>query len=72
MDPKVMPRLNRGHIYMFCILDEIINYLITILIHQPRSEEVGDTLIKNIISKYYGPDYIMMDQDSAFMSSFIN
>ena len=43
-----------------------------VLIHQSRSEKTGDTLIENVISKYCVPDYIVMDQDSAFMSSLMN
>ena len=41
-------------------------------IHPPRSEEIGDALIDNIISKYCVPNYIIMDQHSAFMSSLMN
>ena len=41
------------------------NYLITIPIHQARSEEIGDALIDNVISKYGIPEYMIMDQDSA-------
>ena len=37
-------------------------------IHQSSSEEIGDALIENIISKYCVPNYIIMDQDSAFIS----
>ena len=48
------------------------NYLITITIHQANSEEIGDALIENIITKYCTPDYIIMDQDSTFMSSLMN
>ena len=47
-------------------------YLITVPIHQYKTEEIGDALIKNIISKYGVPNYIIMDQDSAFMSSLMN
>ena len=72
MDLKAMPRLNRGHMYILCIIDEVTNYLITVPIHQSTSEEIGDTLIENVISKYCVPDYLIMDQDSAFMSSLIN
>ena len=43
-----------------------------ILIHQSRSEEIGDALIENVITKYCVPDYIIMDQDSAFISSLMN
>ena len=72
MDLKVMPRSYKGYKYILCIVDEITNYLITVPIHQSRSEETGDALIENVISKYCVPDYIIMDQDSAFMSSFMN
>ena len=41
-------------------------------IYHSRSEEIGDTLIDNVISKYCIPDYIIMDQDSAFMLSLMN
>ena len=68
MDLKVMPRLNNGHKYIFCIIDEATNYLIMVLIHQSRSEEIGNALIENIISKYCVPNYIIMDEDSAYRS----
>ena len=41
-------------------------------IYQARSGEIGDALIHNIISKYGIPEYIIMDQDSAFMSTIVN
>ena len=53
-----------------CIIDEVTNYLITIPIHQAKSEEIGETLIENI-TKYCIPEYVIMDQDSAFMSSLM-
>ena len=37
-----------------------------------RSEEIGDALIDNVISKYCIPDYIIMDQDSAYMTLLMN
>ena len=40
-------------------------------INQSRSEEIGDSLIENVITKYCVPDYIIMDQNSVFMSSLI-
>ena len=55
MDLKVMPRSNKGHKYILCIIDEVMNYLITVLIHQSRSEEIGNALIENIIIKYCMP-----------------
>ena len=71
MDLKVMPRLHKGHKYILCIIDEVTNYLITVPIFQARSEEIVEALIKNVITKYYIPEYIIMDQDSAFMSSLM-
>ena len=40
--------------------------------HQAKSEEIGDALIGNIVTKYCIPEYIIMDQDSTFMSSLMN
>ena len=67
-----MLRSFKGHKYMLCIIDQVTNYLITVPIHQPRLEEIGDALIENVISKYCMLAYIIMDQDSAFMSSLMN
>ena len=72
MDLKVMPRSNKGHKFILCIIDEVMNYLITVPIHQSRAAEVGGALIESIITKYGVPEYIIMDQDSAFMSLLIN
>ena len=47
------------------------NYLITAPLYQARSEEVGEALIEDVVSKFGMPDYMMMDQDSAFMSSLM-
>ena len=49
---------------MLCIIDEVTNHLIAVPIHQSRSEEIGDALIENVISKYCVPDYIIMDHGS--------
>ena len=72
MDLKVMTRLQKGHWYILCVVDEMTNYLITAPLYQARSEEVGEVLIENVISKFGTPDYMMMDQDSAFMSSLMS
>ena len=69
MDLKVMPRSHKGHRYILCIIDEVTNYLVTVHIFQARSEEIGEALIENIKTKYCIPEYIIMDQDSALMSS---
>ena len=72
MDLKVMPRSRKGHQYILCIVDEMTNYLVTISLYQARSEEVGEALIENALTKYCTPDYIIVDQDSVFMSSLMN
>ena len=72
MDLKVMPRSQKGHHYILCVIDKVTNYLITAPIYQAKSEEIGDMLIENVISKFGTPEYIIMDQDSAFMSILMN
>ena len=66
-----MPRSHKGHIFILCIIDEVTNYLITVPIYQARSEEIGEALTDNVINKYCIPEYIIMDQDSTFMSSLM-
>ena len=72
MDLKVMPKSYGGHKFILCVMGEMTNYLITIPIYQARSEEVGNVLIDNIISKYAIPECLIIDQDSAFMSTIMN
>ena len=45
--------------------------MITVPISQAKSKEIGEALIENVITKHYIPEYIIMDQDSAFMSSLM-
>ena len=71
MDLKVMPRSHKGHKLFLCIIDEVTTYLITVPLYQSKSEEIGEALIENVITKYCIPKYIIMDQDSTFMSSHI-
>ena len=66
-----MPRAQKGHKFILCIIDEVTNFLITMPIFQAKSE-VGEALIENVITKYCIPDCIIMDQDSAFMCSLMN
>ena len=66
-----MPRSHKGHRYILCIIAEVTNFLITVPIFQARSEEIGEALIDNMITKFCIPEYIIMDQDSAFMSSLM-
>ena len=72
MDLKVMPGSYKGHRYILCIIHKVANYLITVHIHQAKSEDVGEALIENIMTKYCVPEYIIMDHDSTFMSSLMS
>ena len=72
MDLKVMLRSSRGHRYILCVIDKVTNYMITAPIKYSRSEEVGEALINDVISKYCVADYMIMDLDSAFMSLLMN
>ena len=67
-----MPRFQKGHQYILCVIEEMKNYLITAPLYQARSEAVGEALIENVISKFGTPDYMIMDQYSAFMSSLMS
>ena len=67
-----MPRSYKGHKFILCIINEVTNYFITVPIYHSRSEQICDTLIENVISKYIIPDYIIMDQDSPFKASLMN
>ena len=67
-----MPWTSKGHKFILCIIDEVTKYLITVPIYHFKAEEIGDTLIEHIVTNYCVPDCIIMDQDSAFMSPFMN
>ena len=71
MDLKVMPRSHKGHKYILCVINEVTNFLITVPIFQARSEEIGEALLEHVITKHCIPDYIIMDQDSTFISSLM-
>ena len=71
LDLKVMPRSHKGNKYILCIIDEVTNFLITVPIYHAKSEEVGEALLEHVITKYCIPEYIIMDQNSAFMSSLM-
>ena len=49
MDLKVMPRSQKGHKFILCIIDEMMNYLITVPIFQSRSDEGGEALIEHFV-----------------------
>ena len=72
MDLKVMPKSYKGDRYILCVIDEVTNYIITAPMKQAKLEEIGEILINSIFSKYCVLDYIIMDLDSAFMSSLMS
>ena len=55
-----MPRSCRGNKFILCIIGELSNFLITVPIYQAKSEEIGEALIENVITKYCIPEYIIM------------
>ena len=44
-----MPRSQKGHTYILYLIDKVTNYLITVPIHQSKSEEISDTLITTLL-----------------------
>ena len=46
IDLKVIPRSQKGHHYILCVIDEVRKYLVTAPIYQAKSEEIGDALIE--------------------------
>ena len=67
-----MPKSCRGDKYILCVIDEVTNYIVTAPVKQARVEEIGEILINSVFSKYCVLDYIIMDLDSAFMSSLMS
>ena len=49
-----------------------MNYLFMVPIYKLKAEEIGEALIEHVVTKYCVPDCIIMDQNSAFMSSLMN
>ena len=52
MDLKVMPKSQKGHKYVLCVIDEVTNFLIMVPIFQARSGEVGEALLEHVITKH--------------------
>ena len=64
MDLKVMPRSYKGYKFILVVINEIINFMVTISIYQSRSEEKGDALKEHVFSKYSILELMIMHQDS--------
>ena len=67
-----MPQSSQGHKLILCFIDKVMNYLIMVPIYQSKAEEIGETLIEHIVTKYCVLNCIIMDQDNIFMSSLMN
>ena len=61
IDFKVMPRSYRGFIFILVVINEVANFMVTIPIHQSRSEEIGDALIDHVFSKCSVPKHMIRD-----------
>ena len=48
MDLKVKPKSHKGDRYILCVIDEVMNYIITAPVKQVRSEEIGEILINSV------------------------
>ena len=72
IDLEVMLGSYKGHKFILVFINEVANFMETIPIHQLRSQEMDDALIEFLFSKYSIPECMIMDQDSVFMSTFIN
>ena len=70
MDLKITSKFSRCFQFTLCVMDEVINYLVTIPVYQSRSE-VGNIIIKNLRTKLGCPEIMISDQNNAFMSSLI-
>ena len=46
-----MPRSYKGHKFILSVIDEVMNYLIMVSIHQSKLEEIGDKLIRECYNK---------------------
>ena len=72
LDLKVMLTSYKGHKLILAIIAEVTISMVTIPIHQCRSKEIGDALIEYVFNRYSIPEYMIMDQGSAHISTLIN
>ena len=72
MNLKVIPNSHKGHKFILVIIDEVTNFTVTTPIYKAKSKEIGDALIEHVLSKFSIPEYMIINQDSAFMFTLIN
>ena len=66
-----MPRSYKGHRYIVCIIDEVTNFSGHSTNFSSKIRRGRRSTLEHVITKYCIPEYIIMDQDSAFMSSLM-
>ena len=49
-----------------------MNFIVNIPIHQFGPDQIGDTFMQHMFSKYSVPECIIIDHDSTFTSTLIN
>ena len=67
-----MPRSTKGYKIFPVIIDVVINYVIYVLVHFARSEEIRKMVIEAILIKYGCPNVMTINQDDTFMSSLMS
>ena len=73
MDLTFMPRSQKAHWYILCIIDEVTNYLVSALLYQARSEEVGEALIEHItrVSGTYKDYHILLTKRLKYLQNML-
>ena len=71
MDIKYMPKATNGMKFILVIVDDNLNYMITVPLPQIKTELICEALIVHLISKHSLPDMIICDMDATFMSSLM-
>ena len=71
MDIKYMPKAENGMKFILVIIDDNLNYMVTVSLPQIKTELICEALIVHLISKHSVPDMIICDMDATFMSSLM-
>ena len=71
MDIKYMPKAGNGMKFILVIIDDNLNYMVTVPLPQIKTELICEALMIHLISKHSIPDMIICDMDATFMSSLM-
>ena len=71
MDIKYMPKAGNGMKFILVIIDDNLNYMVTVPLPQIKTELICEALMVHLISKHSVPDMIICDMDATFMSSLM-